>query len=122
MEETERLCDRVGIMDQGKLAALEAPDVLVREHGSTYAAEFLPLDAFEPRWMEEFGLTVMNGVHGGRVRVSGSAPEVPIRVLELLQERSFSFERFETLQPTLEDVFLELTGRSMETADQEGTS
>jgi ABC-2 type transport system ATP-binding protein len=122
MEEAERLCDRVGIMDRGKLVALESPDALVREFGSTYAAEFLPLSPFEPEWAEELGLTVTNGLRGGRVRVSGSQPEVPIRVLELLQARSCSFERFATLQPTLEDVFLELTGRSMETADEEAVS
>ena len=122
MEEAERLCDRVGIMDRGKLVALEAPDVLVHEHGSTYAAEFLPLDAFEPRWAEGLGLTVSNGMRGGHVRVSGSAPEVPVRVLGLLREHSCAFERFETLHPTLEDVFLKLTGRSMGTADQEAAS
>ncbi len=122
MEETERLCDRVGIMDRGNLVALEAPDVLVREYGSTYAGEFLPLDGFEPRWAEGLGLTVSDGVRGGRVRVSGSAPDVPSQVLDLLREHSCSFERFETVHPTLEDVFLELTGRSMGTADEEAAS
>jgi ABC-2 type transport system ATP-binding protein len=92
MEEAERLCDRVGILDQGELLALGGVDQLVAEHG---------------------GLGVLTiTTEAGEVR--SIETENPVIALadwnrnELETIRSFEMER-----PGLERVFLNLTGRTL---------
>jgi ABC-2 type transport system ATP-binding protein len=89
MEEAERLCDRVAIMDHGSVLALDTVDALIAAHGGKSV--------------------VIAERNGDPVRI---ATDDPVRELIGLQEdgglRSFRVER-----PNLETVFLELTGRSL---------
>jgi ABC-2 type transport system ATP-binding protein len=89
MEEAERLCDRVGVVDHGKLLALDTPAALKRAHG---------------------GQSVLV-VHGsdGEQRIN---TDEPLRALNELAARAPVGE-FHVLPPTLEQVFLNLTGRSL---------
>jgi len=89
MEEAERLCDRVGIVDHGKLLALDTPAGLKRLHG---------------------GATML------RVRRNGSEQCLetsdPLRDLNRLAAQA-PIDEFHLERPTLEQVFLHLTGRSL---------
>jgi ABC-2 type transport system ATP-binding protein len=89
MEEAERLCDRVAIVDAGRLLALGPVASLVAEHGGP---DVLVADTEE-----------------GEVRVETGEPLAELnRLAASRRVRSFRVER-----PRLEDVFLHLTGRQL---------
>ncbi len=89
MEEAQRLCDRVGIMDRGKLLALDTVDCLIRAHG---------------------GKSVIRAeTERGAVRVETDDPVAELAKLQAAGGLlSFHLDR-----PDLEAVFLNLTGRSL---------
>ena len=89
MEEAERLCDRVGIVDHGRLLAVDSTDALVRAHG---------------------GPSTLVVQRGGRDE-SHSADD-PLATLNALA-RDGAIEAFRLERPRLEHVFLRLTGRSL---------
>ena len=113
MEEAERLCDRVAILDHGKLVALDRPEVLVRSLGVETRIVFTqPPDAPAVPW------ETVAGVHrveasGDRVVVEGAGERFVSGVVLALEARRIPFRDLRTEQPTLEDVFLRLTGRAM---------
>jgi ABC-2 type transport system ATP-binding protein len=103
MEEAERLCDRVAIMDQGKILALDTVDELLRQHGgpSTVEAEVaeLPNNVSLPGTME-----------GNILRF---ACDKPFEEANRLRNAGVQFVRFHVDRPSLETVFLNLTGRRL---------
>jgi len=113
MEEAERLCDRVAILDHGKIVALDRPEALVRSLGVETRIVFSqPHDAAGVPW------ETVPGVHraetsGERVIVEGSGERFVSGVVLALEARHIAFRDLRTEQPTLEDVFLRLTGREM---------
>jgi len=89
MEEAERLCDRVGIMDRGKLLALDTVDGLIRAHGGQ--------------------CVVKATTEKGELSL---ATDDPVAELVRLQGET-KLSAFRLVQPNLESVFLNLTGRSL---------
>jgi ABC-2 type transport system ATP-binding protein len=89
MEEAERLCDRIAIVDAGKLLALGTVKTLIVEHGGPPTL-VLQTAAGEQRLQTPDPLAELNRI----------AADTPI-------------ERFQMERPTLEQVFLRLTGRSL---------
>jgi len=116
MEEAERLCDRVAILDHGRIVALDTPTALIRSLGAEERVTF-NLDGALPAGFEK-GLSeaVRLEVQGERVVVHGkNNRKVPLvsEVVNLLAEQGVAFRDLRTEQPNLEDVFLSLTGREM---------
>ncbi len=116
MEEAERLCDRVAILDHGRIVALDSPAALIRGLG---AEEYVVFSVDSPL-PEAFAQALLGAarieVQGERVIVHGSnGGEVPLvsKVVSLLAEQRVRFHDLRTEQQTLEDVFLSLTGREM---------
>ena len=115
MEEAERLCDRVMIIDAGRIVALDTPAALVRTLGVAQRI------AFGANGMTDDvvgALAAVPGVQrversGERIVVHGQSDEVLARILEVLRQARLSFHELQTEQPNLEDVFLALTGREM---------
>jgi ABC-2 type transport system ATP-binding protein len=113
MEEAERLCDRVAILDHGKIVALDRPEALVRTLGVETRIVFSqPPEAPAVPW------ETVPGVHraetsGERVIVEGAGERFVSAVVLALEARRIPFRDLRTEQPTLEDVFLRLTGREM---------
>jgi len=116
MEEAERLCDRVAILDHGRIVALDTPAALIRGLGVEECVIF-NLDGPLPAGFEEaFSSAVQLEVQGERVIVHGKdGRKVPLvsEVVSLLTEKEVPFHDLRTEQPTLEDVFLGMTGRNM---------
>ena len=116
MEEAERLCDRVAILDHGRIVALDTPAALIRGLGVKERVIF-NLDGTLPAGFETaFSSAVQLEVQGGRVIVHGEdGRKVPLvsEVVSLLTEKEVPFHDLRTEQPTLEDVFLGMTGRNM---------
>jgi len=113
MEEAERLCDRVAIMDHGRLVALDSPQALIRDLGIERRLSFHLLDGFM-----ELGLETLPGVElverrQDRVIVSGSGERFISRVVIALEDLNIDFDDLRTEQANLEDVFLSLTGRAV---------
>ncbi|MGD2252410.1 MAG: ABC transporter ATP-binding protein [Anaerolineales bacterium] len=113
MEEAERLCDRVAIIDHGKIVALDTPEALVR---SLDAEERLILTI--PDAPADLPLADLPQVErlersGDRVTVYGKDEGLAGRVVTALEKAGIKFQDLRTEQPSLEDVFLALTGREM---------
>lgn len=120
MEEAERLCDRVAILDHGRVIALGTPQQLIASVGGEQIVEF----AIKEHETGEEGLdaallTALPGVQSHRVdaklhqlSVSELHTAVP-RIFAVLREQGLHLSDFRTHSATLEDVFVRLTGRTL---------
>lgn len=113
MEEAEYLCDRVAIMDHGRLAALDTPDNLVRGLGDESRLVFTPREPLDPHRLTDLPSVTEAGTNGDEITVRGRGPSFVADVVNALTAQQVSFRRLRTEEPTLEDVFLSLTGRDL---------
>lgn len=108
MEEAQRLCDRVAIIDHGKLLAIDTVDRLIEVHGgdSVVHAELQqPLDTrLLPR---DFQVDQLEGC-----TLRFSSPN-PLERVAQLSGLGVQFQTLKVSRPDLESVFLKLTGRSL---------
>ncbi len=112
MEEAERLCDRVAIVDHGRVVAIDTPGNLVASLGGGNRVVF-SADADV--------LALMQGVEGvrlveniaGRHIVTGDGHMLVVKVVTCLVKAGVKFRDLRTEPPNLEDVFLKMTGREM---------
>lgn len=104
MEEAARLCRRIAIMDQGKILALDTLDGLLQQHGGGTTIE-VELAELPPK-----GLPMPGTLEGNRLTLAGERPQ---EALARLIQAGFSLTRFQVNAPTLENVFLNLTGRRL---------
>ena len=113
MEEAERLCDRVAIMDRGQIVALDSPENLVRSLGAeTRLILSVDENLDEKKILAVPGVTRVEKA-GERLIVYGKGESLVGSVVSWLEEQHFRFRDLRTEQPCLEDVFLALTGREM---------
>ena len=118
MEEAERLCDRVAIMDHGKVIALGTPRDLIASLGAQQVVEFALADGAgrEPTPDELAALPGVQAVRLGSDRtaltVAALHRAVPA-LLGLLERRGAELSMLATHNATLEDVFVSLTGRQL---------
>lgn len=121
MEEVEQICTRIAIIDKGKNLAIGTKDELKKLIRNTETITIEVLD------IPEEAVTAINGLEhvyetsfeDGRltIRCSGGRHNL-IRVLVVLSDREIPFGRVYSEQPTLNDVFLEVTGKELR--DTEG--
>jgi ABC-2 type transport system ATP-binding protein len=112
MEEAERLCDRIAVMDAGHIVAEGPPAQLTAEHAQ-YLTVVFSTDARDVSWLEEVPHVDKVMRHGARVEVRGGGP-VLAHVAAALVEHGITPPDLHVDRPTLEDVFLSLTGHAME--------
>ena len=113
MEEAEHLCDRVAIIDHGKIVALDTPRNLVASLEAENRIVFsldAPVDDAPFRAIK--GVTRVEQ-SGGRVIIFGREDGLLVRVVVALDSAKIRFRDLRTEQPSLEDVFLALTGKEM---------
>jgi ABC-2 type transport system ATP-binding protein len=117
MDEAERLCDRVAVVDHGKVIALGTPRELIERVVGHEVVEFAAPGA--GNGLEESGLRALPGVRAVR-RVNGAYALTVERVhltvpalLEALEAAQAPLEHLTTHSATLEDVFVTLTGRRL---------
>jgi ABC-2 type transport system ATP-binding protein len=119
MEEAARLCDRVAIMDHGRVIALGTPRELVASLGAEHVVEFAVEAGITLEDTALAGLPSVEGVahEGGhwRLTVREVHRAVPA-LLATLAARSAAPTQLTTHHATLEDVFMSLTGRSLRDA------
>jgi len=118
MEEAERLCDRVAIMDHGKVIALGTPRELIASLGAQQVVEFALADGVGrgPTPEELAALPGVQAVRPGADRTALTVAAVHRAVpalLGLLERRGAELSLLATHNATLEDVFVSLTGRQL---------
>ena len=112
MEEAERLCDRIAVMDAGRIVAEGTPAQLTAQHAE-YVTVIFSTDAPDLEWLKDVPHADKVMRHGARVEVRGTGP-VLAHVAAALVARGITPPDLHVEQPTLEDVFLSLTGHAME--------
>jgi len=113
MEEAERLCDRVAIIEHGRIVDIDTPKALVDRHCPGRTVVLVTPD---PRAEERFGaLARVDGVarDGDEITIRGHGDGFVTEVIQCLAEHQMRVDGFRTVVPNLEDVFLTLTGRSI---------
>jgi ABC-2 type transport system ATP-binding protein len=119
MEEAARLCDRVAIVDHGRVIAFGTPRELVASLGAEHVVEFAVDDAVRPSAETLAGLPSVERVaqegESWRLTVREVHRAVPA-LLAALAERGGQPTHLTTHHATLEDVFMALTGRSLRDA------
>jgi ABC-2 type transport system ATP-binding protein len=117
MEEAARLCDRVAIMDHGRVIGLGTPAQLIASLGADQIIEFTI--SGDVQSFEASALAHLPGVTGTRAKEQGYAltvSEIGATLPALLAEfdkRQVKLDQLTTHQATLEDVFVNLTGRQL---------
>ncbi len=114
MEEAARLCDRVAIMDHGRMIALGTPNDLIQSLGADQIIEFTVKGELDPATLAR--LSGVRGVNkrerGHALTVSEIASALPALLAELKRQQ-VELVTLTTHQATLEDVFVNLTGRKL---------
>jgi ABC-2 type transport system ATP-binding protein len=117
MDEAEILCDRVAIVDHGKVIALGTPRELIASLGAEHVVEFVPAAGGASLDETELGqldgaMAVRQVAAGYELQVAALHRTVPA-LLVLLARHQIELENLTTHSATLEDVFVSLTGRQL---------
>ena len=110
MEEAERLCDRVAILDHGRVIDIGTPAELVRRHCPERTIVVATTDASAQERFRAIPAVESVGVQGLQFTIRGRGDELVTQVIQCLGEHRMPVVDFRTETPTLEDVFLKLTG------------
>lgn len=113
MEEAERLCDRVAIVDQGRIVALDTPENLIRDLGAENRVVFTLNGEFEAEKLNELPSVSRVEQNGDRCQVYGNDESLVVDIVNTLSKNGYPFRDLRTEQATLEDVFLTLTGKEI---------
>ncbi len=117
MEEASHLCDRLAVIDGGRVIALDTPTGLIRSTASSTVMSFIPSEPLEVTDLQREP-EVINVEHDGpRVVVSGSDNSVTA-ILSLLAQRRIVAQQLRVSDATLDEAFLDLVDRP----DQEGVT
>ncbi|PTM53312.1 ABC transporter ATP-binding protein [Desmospora activa] len=115
MEEAEQLCDRVAIMDSGRIIALDSPAGLIRQLASDSVVEFV-LSKPQPQEMFQ----ALDGVKevkqaedGATVLLTDRLQSTLLRLIPLADANGWVLSGLRTRTATLEDVFLQRTGKRL---------
>jgi ABC-2 type transport system ATP-binding protein len=114
MEEAEQLCQHVGIMDHGKIIALDSPANLISKQNMGSAVEFTSLGGVGKEFFENLH-KVDKVTQNGETFIlhTREASSVLIEIVRLQEQNKLHLGNITVRSATLEDVFLELTGRAL---------
>ena len=115
MEEAEFLCDRVAIMDQGRIVTLDTPTNLVRSLPVPYEVKASTLNGFSSNGLADLDCVTeaLDDHNGGfRLRSSDAASTMPA-LMQWVSQNDVQLTHLEVTPANLEDVFLSLTGRAL---------
>jgi ABC-2 type transport system ATP-binding protein len=116
MEEAERLCDRVAIIEHGRIIDIDRPERLVDRHCPERTVMLTTDQLMAPTAEDQFRSIprVDSVIHqDARFTIRGRGDDFVTNVIHCLSENRIGVTDFRTVLPTLEDVFLKLTGHSI---------
>jgi ABC-2 type transport system ATP-binding protein len=121
LEEADVLADRVGIIDRGKIVAEGTPDELKREIGGD-SVEAIPADPHDleraATVLSRFGEPAAHSPKGAAVRLRQGAEQL-VGIVRALDDEGIAVAHLQLHSPSLDDVFLAKTGRSLEGAAED---
>jgi ABC-2 type transport system ATP-binding protein len=112
MEEAERLCDRVALVDAGRIVALDSPAGLAAKARGGSTVRFVPSAPFEERVLTEIAQVTAVERDGRHVVVTGSG-ELAAAVIVALHEAGVQATDVRVDSSSLEDAFVRLTGKHL---------
>lgn len=116
MEEVEQICSRIAIMDKGRILATGTKEELksMIKTGETVTIEAIALDEKDIQGLKEFPhvFDISYEEQILKIRLSGAKHNL-VRILHYLEKRDITFGRVYSELPTLNDVFLEITGKEL---------
>ena len=113
MEEAERLCDRVAIIEHGRIIDIDRPERLVSRHCPERTVVLATEDPSAEERFRSIPRVETVGRQDGRFTIAGRGDDLVTNVIHCLSENRIRVTEFRTVLPTLEDVFLKLTGHSI---------
>ncbi|QCD58343.1 multidrug ABC transporter ATP-binding protein [Streptomyces hawaiiensis] len=111
MEEAQRLCDRIAVIDRGRVAALDTPAGLIRRSAGATVISFTPSEPLDDRALNDLPALVAMENKDGRITLSGTDDTVNA-VLSLLARHHITAHQLRVTDATLDDAFLDLTEAS----------
>jgi ABC-2 type transport system ATP-binding protein len=112
MEEAERLCDRVAIIDRGRIIDIGTPDELIRRHAPAQTVVVAADDPHADSLFKMLPAAESVVAQDGRFTIRGRG-DLVTRVIDCISEHRMRVTDFRTERSTLEDVFLTVTGHSI---------
>lgn len=113
MEEAEKLCDRVAVIDHGRIIAMGTPADLVRLHCPERQVTFSTAAAVDATAFRQVPGIASVDVNGGTFTLRGQGDDFVSDVIHAIADTAIRIRDFRSASPSLEDVFLKLTGRSV---------
>ncbi len=113
MEEAEELCDRVAIMDHGRIVALDTPAALIRSIGGERRIRFTLKGDFDEASLRGLGSVSRVERRDDTITIYGSGDQFLSGVVSALEREKVLFTGLSVREPSLEDVFLTLTGHEI---------
>ena len=113
MEEAERLCDRVAIIDRGRIIDIDQPQRLVEKYCPERSVTLATADTHAPESLSRIPGTELVAQNDSRYTIRGAGDRLVTDVIRCLSESHITVTDFRTESPNLEDVFLKLTGHSL---------
>jgi ABC-2 type transport system ATP-binding protein len=113
MEEAERLCDRVAIMEHGRIIDIDTPAGLVARHCPERTVVLSTSDPTDPAPFRAIPNVQSVESAGNEFTIRGSGDDLVTAVISCLSDHHIRVTDFRAILPNLEDVFLKLTGRSI---------
>ncbi|MBI2607568.1 MAG: ABC transporter ATP-binding protein [Candidatus Doudnabacteria bacterium] len=114
MEEAEYLCHRVAIMEQGKILKISEPKKLIEEIANTSQVSFFTSDNVEESWWKQVPEVEKVYSNYPKVILEINSLDSVSKILSVLKAHNVSFSGFSLKTATLEDVYLDLTGKEFE--------
>jgi ABC-2 type transport system ATP-binding protein len=108
MEEAQRLCDRIAVIDKGRVAALDTPDGLIRRSAGSTVISFTPSASLDDGDLNALPALTSVARKDGRITLSGS-DETVNAVITLLARNHITAYQLRVSDATLDDAFLDLT-------------
>lgn len=116
MEEAERLADRLALIDDGRLVAVDTPRGLVESVGLDQHLRFSTAATVEDEWLTTLPEVTAVSRAGDELVVAGNE-KMLFSVVSMLSERNIVPDRLQVDQTTLDDAFVALTGRKLESTE-----
>jgi ABC-2 type transport system ATP-binding protein len=113
MEEAERLCDRVAIIEHGRIIDIDKPENLVKRHCPERTVVLATDNAIAEKCFRAIPGVETVIREDSRFTIRGRGDDLVTEVIHCLSENGIRVADFRTIVPNLEDVFLKLTGRSI---------
>ena len=113
MEEAERLCDRVAIIDHGRIIDVDSPEALVDRYCPERTVVLITDDPGAEVLFRAMPGVAEVSAKGERFTIRGKGEDLVTTVIRCLSENRIRVTDFRTILPNLEDVFIKVTGHSI---------